>query len=117
MILQAWLTFPSCFASSSRPSFGRMIFSICVIVGSPLRWSNDRHWNRLRQCQIRLYLPHLRALTPTPYCPNSLLNSQHLGAQEGEVPLAPTPLPTRSSLLTPIFFEAGLFDPEKRALT
>src|SRR5262249_54960832 len=36
MILQAWLTLPSCLASSSRPTLLRMTFWSFVIVGSPL---------------------------------------------------------------------------------
>ena len=32
---QAWLTLPSCFASSSTPTLLRMIFSSLVIVSSP----------------------------------------------------------------------------------
>src|SRR5512133_843607 len=35
MIRQAWLTLPSCFASSSTPTLLRMIFSSLVIVSSP----------------------------------------------------------------------------------
>src|SRR5215468_2430791 len=36
MILQAWLTLPSCLASSSRPTLLRMTFWSFVIGGSPL---------------------------------------------------------------------------------
>src|SRR6266536_3545743 len=35
MIRHAWLTLPSCFASSSTPTLLRMIFSSLVIVSSP----------------------------------------------------------------------------------
>src|SRR5512132_3787273 len=35
MIRQAWLTLPSCFASSSTPTLLRMIFSSLVIVSFP----------------------------------------------------------------------------------
>src|SRR5512142_2641699 len=35
MIRQAWLTLPSCFASSSTPTLLRMIFSSLVIMSSP----------------------------------------------------------------------------------
>jgi hypothetical protein len=35
MIRQAWLTLPSCFASSGTPTLLRMIFSSLVIVSSP----------------------------------------------------------------------------------
>src|SRR5690242_8705897 len=34
MILQAWLTLPSCFANSSTPTLPRMIFCSRVIAGS-----------------------------------------------------------------------------------
>src|SRR5512144_2402584 len=36
MILQAWLTLPSCLANSSSPTLVRMIFWSRVIVGSSL---------------------------------------------------------------------------------
>ena len=36
MIRQAWLTLPSCFASSSTPTLLRMIFSSLVIVSGAL---------------------------------------------------------------------------------
>src|SRR5690242_4308145 len=35
MILQAWLTLPSCLASSSRPALARMIFWSLVMTVSP----------------------------------------------------------------------------------
>lgn len=35
IILQAWLTLPSCFASSQRPALARMIFCSLVISWSP----------------------------------------------------------------------------------
>ena len=34
IILQAWLTLPSCLASSGNPTLARMIFCSCVIVVS-----------------------------------------------------------------------------------
>src|SRR5512147_432020 len=42
MILQAWLTLPSCLANSSSPTLVRMIFWSRVIVGSSLaRFKNS----------------------------------------------------------------------------
>src|SRR5437868_2342321 len=35
IILQAWLTLPSCLASSSKPTFTRIIFCSCVMSWSP----------------------------------------------------------------------------------
>src|SRR6476659_6064958 len=37
IILQAWLTLPSCLASSNTPTFARMTFCSCVMVASPVR--------------------------------------------------------------------------------
>src|SRR5262245_46288560 len=81
MILQAWLTLPSCLASSSRPTLLRMTFWSFVIVGSPLapppgrgdiappRRLSAHRYHLIRQIKSRL-LQLCRVLTDrgTEYC-------------------------------------------------
>src|SRR3954468_24097507 len=75
MILQAWLTLPSCFASSSRPTLARMIFCSVVMMSSnaPRRGASSprplRAPPRLRfavgighRCQIKFWLMQISVL-------------------------------------------------------
>src|SRR5215831_7625010 len=72
IILQAWLTLPSCLASSSRPTLARMIFCSVVMVSSnaprpgasPPRPLRARLGSRFavgtgHLCQIKFWLMHL----------------------------------------------------------
>src|SRR5215469_17922883 len=75
MILQAWLTLPSCFASSRKPTLARMIFWSWVIVmvsipgaggrgAVPARGENrapppGTHFETNNDCQIKCKLLHV----------------------------------------------------------
>src|SRR5215469_4088932 len=80
MILQAWLTLPSCFASSSKPTLARMIFWSWVIVmvsipgaggrgAVPARGENrapppGTHFETNNDCQIKCKLLQAHGLQP-----------------------------------------------------
>src|SRR5580698_3810468 len=101
MILQAWLTLPSCLASSSRPALARMIFWSLVMTvspgaavagaaqprpASPPPRLSSVFGNTVRQ--IKLKLPHkkiaaLVGVAPVAHDSGTLRGQRHIAGGRG----------------------------------
>src|SRR5215831_13733929 len=90
IILQAWLTLPSCLASSSRPTLARMIFCSVVMVSSNAPSGALRHPDRSAPrlgsrfavgtghlCQIKFWLMQTEASPSMGAWQGPLANGWH----------------------------------------